>query len=206
VVKIKSVFIFFFLLLPLLAIADSSLDDLVVFIGEKISVKKFEPKSDPGYVIMDKAFKAKYKVLELVHGEFDGKEIEFEVYDHYGRPAFSRYKTVLLFVTKYEDGMYHQKYQFFPVFETNDGYWAGCGSPYAYEPEVHHGDLNPTVHNYSADAYFPLKRLSGKERRRHYPKKRYKIEKKRAYCLKGNAVEELFEVKLKGVLKARGIE
>ena len=205
-VKIKTIFLFFFLLLPLLAVAGSSLDDLVVFVGEKISVKKFEPKSDPDTFLMDEAFKARYKLLELVHGEFGGKEIEFEAYDHYGRPEFSRYKTVLLFVSKYEEGMYHQKYQFFPVFKTNDGYWAGCGSPYAYEPEVHHGDLNPIAHSFSKNAYFPLKRLSRKERKQYFPKEYYKIVKKRAYCLKGNTVDELSEVKLNGVLKARGME
>ena len=40
---------------------------------------------------MDAAFKARYEVLEKVHGSFDGKIIDFKAYDHYGFPPFAEH-------------------------------------------------------------------------------------------------------------------
>src|SRR5687768_8832294 len=61
---------------------------LFVFIGEKIFV---EPIPTRQYS-MDNCFRAKYVILEKFYGMFLGDTIEFVVYDHYGRPNFSKYK------------------------------------------------------------------------------------------------------------------
>ena len=94
---------------------------LFVFVGEKIFVQEL-PHNDNS---IDAKFKAKYKILQRVYGNFSKDTIEFEVYDHYGVPGFSHYKNVLLFVSEYEGKYYHEKYQYFDVYQTNSGKWAG---------------------------------------------------------------------------------
>ena len=71
---------------------------LFVFVGKKIAIQN-EP-----YVrgSLDNGFTAKYKVLQRVYGNYEKDTIEFTAYDHYGIPAFSKYKNVLLFVSEYE--------------------------------------------------------------------------------------------------------
>src|SRR5688572_5983356 len=87
---------------------------LFVFVGEKVSVDEVPPDSNS----MDAQFKAKYVILKRIYGMFVKDTIEFEVYDHYGRPGFSHYKNSLLFVSEYEGKFYHEKYQFFDVYPT----------------------------------------------------------------------------------------
>lgn len=72
---------------------------------------------------MDKGFKAKYKVLQKVFGEFASDTIEFIAYDHYGLPEFSKYQNVLLFVSE-DSGHYYHKSIYSTMFikqKTDDG-------------------------------------------------------------------------------------
>ena len=179
--------------------------NLFVFVGEKVSVDEFQPDSAPDVIIMDAAFKAKYKILKPVFGSYSGAEIEFDAYDHYGRPAFERYPFVLLFVSADNGRYFHQKYQFFPVFRTKSGAWAGCGSPYRFEPPMHHGSLKPQKLDFGPDAFLDISGYSTGDARKWFPQEDFDIRGKRAYCLRGNPVEELFEVKKQGVLAARGL-
>src|SRR5687767_1919027 len=55
---------------------------LFVFVGEKIHVEPLPSQRGS----MDKAFKAKYAVLNKVYGHFPSDTIEFVAYDHYGTP------------------------------------------------------------------------------------------------------------------------
>lgn len=77
--------------------------------------------------IMDNAYDAKYKVLQSVFNDLKTDTIIFKAYDHYGRPAFEKYSTVLLYISKSEDGTYyfHQKYQFDPLYKTRNNSWTG---------------------------------------------------------------------------------
>ena len=120
-------------------------DSLLVFIGEKIEVK-YSPEekkespvdtiiegNDTSYVrtvsvSIDSRYIAKYKILQLNNGSYKQDTIEFFVFDHYGEPAFSKYKTVLLFVSYYKGKLYHEKYQYFDLYLTADNKWA---SPYS---------------------------------------------------------------------------
>ena len=110
------------------------------FIGEKISIENYEPplpkekyeinqKGDTlkiiGYTNMNKGFKAKYKVIQNVYNEIKTDTVEFIAFDHYGIPAFSKAKNVLLFLIKEKGGFYHCKYQYFEVFKTTNEKWAG---------------------------------------------------------------------------------
>lgn len=125
-------------------IKDDSVN-LYVFIGEKISLIKFDPNKDlekngrlqidsvsgdtmvfKGYVV-DNAFDAKYKVVGSVFNDLKVDTIDFKVYDHYGRPAFEKYQTVLLYISKSKEGdhFFHQKYMFDVLIKDKNGNWRG---------------------------------------------------------------------------------
>ncbi len=82
-------------------------NNLYVFVGEKISVEEFDPRTKENDLPFDQAFQAKYKVLQNIYGDYQKDTIEFEAFDHYGSPPFAKYNTVLLFVSEYEGKFYH---------------------------------------------------------------------------------------------------
>jgi hypothetical protein len=154
--------------------------DLIVFVGKRLSVTAQPHTLEDG---LDRKFEAHYRVLQLVFGQYDRREIFFTVYDHYGRPGFARYDTALMFVARYEGKLYHEKYLFTPVYATAEGRWAGCGDPYRFEPSVHRGDIKPVRIKFANTV---------------------KQDKTGKPCTQGNYVEELFLIKKNGILKARG--
>lgn len=116
--------------------------NLYAFIGEKISVTEFDPNVNNTRLeinsitgdtirkvryVMDEGFKCKYKVIKNIFNDLKTDTIEFEAYDHYGRPAFEKYENVILYISLDKDKgtYYHQKYQFDVVRETKDGNWKG---------------------------------------------------------------------------------
>jgi hypothetical protein len=128
---------------PLLA--DSSVN-LYAFVGQKISLIEYDPNADyskPMSIeidstsgdtlvrrrsyVMDKAFDADYKVVQALFNDLKTDTVSFKVFDHYGRPAFEKYSTVLLYISKSKDGThyFHQKYQFDPLFRGKNGSWVG---------------------------------------------------------------------------------
>ena len=154
-------------------------DDLIVFVGERLSVTPQPSEPDS----MDEKFEARYRVLKIVFGRYNDSEISFTVYDHYGSPRFAKYDTALMFVSRYEGKLYHEKYQFFPVYPTQDGRWASCGDLYRNEPPDHQGSLRPVPIEFATPV---------------------SDEQTQQPCIEGNYVEDLFAVKKNGVLKARG--
>ncbi len=179
-------------------------DKIYVFVGEKIEVKPFNPKLDKGEILMDSAFQAKYKIVHNIYGNYDKEMIEFEVYDHYGEPSFSKYRHVLLFVSEYNGKLYHEKYQYFDVNKTKDGKWASCGDPYRFD-DYHRKPFKSISLEFDAPVYFETGNLKPIQIKEIYPKPFFAIEGNRARCLMGAYVEDLFIVKKNGVLKARGI-
>ncbi|WP_028979442.1 hypothetical protein [Sporocytophaga myxococcoides] len=195
-------------------------DNLLVFIGEKIEVK-YSPEEEKlnvdtlikgidtifsRHISMDNMYIAKYKILRLVHGNFKRDTIEFTVFDHYGFPRFSKYQTVLLFVS-YNDGkLYHEKYQYYDLYLTPSGKWA---SPYstndynhAYKDSI---TVKPEKIQFKNEVSFPVSNLSNNEIKRWYPKPYFEIKNDRAIAVYGNYVEDLFKLKQQTILKARGI-
>jgi hypothetical protein len=181
-------------------------ENLIVFVGQRLSVDKFDPPVAPNTILMDEAFKAKYRIVEVVYGSYVGETIDFVAYDHYGRPSFEKHEHTLLFVSEIAGSLYHEKYQYFPVFKTKAGDWVGCGTPYNYEVTDEHRPLKARRMSFGPDAYLTIdSRLSRKEIREKYPRGDFRIQGNRAYCLKGNPVSELFGFKRDTVLKARGL-
>ncbi|MET4727613.1 hypothetical protein ABIE09_001417 [Lysobacter enzymogenes] len=181
-------------------------ENLLVFVGEKISVAQFEPELPPNTLMMDGAFKARFRVVKVIYGRYDGEVIEFDAYDHYGVPPFAAYDHSLLFVSRDGEGFVQQKYQYFPVFRTRDGEWNGCGPTGPRIVEEWRGVVATHPARFAEDAYIPLPhdRPRGRDRQ-WYARPHFRIEGDRAYCLTGSSLGDLFELKKRTVLKARGL-
>ena len=177
---------------------------LFVFVGEKISVTPLPHERG----LMDIGFIAKYSIIKKVYGHFAADTIEFVAYDHYGTPAFSKFKNVLLYVSADSGMYYHQKYLYNDVYKTKDGRWAG---PYAQEDyeDVYNKrtKIKPINIDFSEKAAYPTRIVDeqGKQQGFAYPEPYYKTKGDSAFIIYGNYIEELFSLKRTGVLTIRGL-
>ena len=193
---------------PLIPKSDTSTieqkNTLFAFVGEKIDVQPLPV--NPGS--MDVGFRAKYKILLPVYGSYSGATIEFTAYDHYGWPAFASFKNALLFVSEYQGKYYHEKYQFFDVYRTKDGRWAG---PYKAEDYEHlynrYTTIKPEIIEFAKPVKYPLHRKGqdSMEYTLSYPGPYYMTKGDSAIAIYGNYIEDLFNLKKSGVLTARGL-
>lgn len=115
---------------------------IIVFVGEKIAIDELsyeehcvsEETNDDGepveIICMDAAFNARYKVIDLLKGDYSGRTIDFRVYDHYGEPRFLEHDRVILYVVQEGNTLYHKKYQFDPLYRLSHSDYAFCGDPY----------------------------------------------------------------------------
>ncbi|MBC7571150.1 MAG: hypothetical protein H7319_15635 [Spirosoma sp.] len=198
-------------------------DSLLVFIGEKIEVK-YSPEekkespvdtiiegNDTSYVrhvsvSMDSRYIAKYKILQLINGSYKQDTIEFFVFDHYGEPAFSKYQTVLLFVSYYNGKLYHEKYQYFDLYLTTDNKWASPYSSGDYNhPFKDKITVKPERIAFKEEISFPVDKYSSDDIKTWFPKPYYDIKNGKAIVIYGNYVDDLFKLKQQTILKARGI-
>jgi hypothetical protein len=120
---------------------------VIAFIGQKVFVRRDEQQELDQEILngktgeteilisLDSRYEARYKILELVTGDYGQEFINFHVYDHYGLPAFSDYETVLLFVHDKGGELIHDKYNYYPVYRDAIGGWAHCGDPYKTDRE-----------------------------------------------------------------------
>ncbi|MDN3691283.1 hypothetical protein QWZ06_02920 [Chryseobacterium tructae] len=137
-------------------------ENLYIFIGKKISVEEFNPNTkqekrrtkevDPetgdtltvihhSYV-MDNAFHCKYSVMKNLINRLPKETVEFNAYDHYGRPGFEEYENVILYISKNKNGdFFHQKYIYDPVYKVN-GKWLGIIKPSHDEKKFKTIDIN----------------------------------------------------------------
>lgn len=175
---------------------------LFVFIGEKIEVKELRDEED----IMDAKFLARYKILEKICGNYPNSTIEFTVYDHYGRPAFENYKIVMLYVSEHDGKYYHEKYQFDPLYKTKDGRWAGPYDPWdhAYK-DTTSNPIKPHIISFAEEVAYSIAGWKKQDIQARYPAPFYKVVDTNAIAVYGNFVPELFELKKRGVLTARGL-
>ncbi len=176
--------------------------DLFVFVGEKIEVVEILPTD--GEMWLDQGFNAKYRVVESVYGEFDGGVIEFRVWDHYGYPRFAKFPHALLFVSRHEGSLYHEKYRYYTVHQTIDGRWAACGDPYARVP-VHRKPFDPKPLPFSEPVTFSLNNYRKEWVDAFFVPPYFEIVDGKAVCKMGAYVDELFQIERDGVLKAWGV-
>lgn len=151
-------------------------ESFMVFVGEKISFEPILPKD--GEIPFDRGFKAKYKILKKLYGNYSADTIVFESYIHKGNvPGFSECKNPLLYLSKENGKWYQEKYQYDEVFPTKNGRWAGIGKSQEYG----HSN-NKDVKIAPENILFSDGQLST-----------------------GNYAEDLFYLRKNGVLKARGL-
>jgi len=207
------VLVIFFSLLS--AFGQTRKDSLIVFVGEKIEVEYLyvpvETSTIEGndtilFIKSDCEYLAKYKILQLVHGSYKSDTIEFTAFDPYGKPAFSKYQTVLLFVSEYDNGLYEEVQLFFDLYMTKKGKWA---SPYSSEDYNHpYKDsitVKPEKVPFTDKVFYSVEEMDTISINERFPQPFYKIKKKRAIPIYGNYVEDLFKLQQQTVLKARGI-
>ena len=118
----------------------------------------------------------------MIFGTYKADTIEFIAFDHYGQPAFSEYKTVLLYVSNFNGKLYHEKYMYSDVYQTIDGRWAG---PYESQDYSHENNKNTTVKPepiaFQEPISFDLKNLDKESIKRFYPEPYFRIRKGRAF-------------------------
>lgn len=166
-----------------------------VFIGEKIDVKS---ESQPYYcniLQMDNKYRANYKIIENINGNYPQDKILFLAFDHYGTPEFSKYKNVMLFVIEACGELVHRKYQFFDVYKTKSGKWATTGDPYKYDEFSKNKTVKAEKIEFDSSVFFDISGLTKTERNKEYPKKYFKIIGMKAVPTKGTYAEHLLEVK-----------
>jgi hypothetical protein len=173
--------------------------DLYVFVGEKISVSQL-PYQEAS---LDNGFRAVYRILQHVYGNYKADTIVFEAYDHNGVPPFSRFEYALLYVVLDTPGNYHEKYQFRDVYRTKNGRWAGTYSTY---PEFSCG--TPQEIDFLNEVSYPLAvYTNGCEPvciEEYFPEPFYKKFHDRAVAVYGHYIEDLFDWARRGTLAERG--
>lgn len=218
--------LFYFFLLSVIcnkSYGQTKKDSLYVFVGEKIEVKEVSSPSvtdsfdiiiengvidyrKSGIIGMDSKFLARYKVRQVLYGNYVSDTIEFFAYDHYGTPEFSKYQTVLLFVQDYNGRLVHQKYQFADVYKTKNGRWASSYKTDDYRHEFNNStDIKPEKIDFINKVTYDINGHGKQYIKEWFPSAYYKIKAGRAIAVYGNYIEELFELKKNGVLRARGI-
>lgn len=207
--------------------AQNRSDSLLVFVGEKIDVhySPEKPKVHPPEkavigenavllprlpravdVPFDGRYAATYKIISTLHGSYTKDTIKFIAFDHYGMPEFSQFKNILLFVSSCRGKLYHEKYQYFALYATEDGKWASPYSSSDYEhPYKNSLTMKPQRIRFKYDLSFPLEGLASDVIAKRYPKPYYELRVGSAIAIYGKYADELFKLKQQTVLKARGI-
>lgn len=191
--------------LPYTPCNDTTPARFFAFVGEKISVKGVQPVYYCNVYPMDSEFEAEYRILQEVYGNYEADTIRFKVFDHYGAPAFSQYRHVLLLVSEYCGRLIHEKYQYFELFPTADGRWASPGDPYRYD-DYHRKDLEAQRIPFVDSVFYDLSKFNKAYIEKHFPEPYFRIEGQKAIPLMGAYIDDLFVVKREGVLKARNIK
>jgi len=179
---------------------------LYVFIAQKIDAKysaqNYCPENGSFRIPMDSRYKVKYKILKNVYGDYKKDTIDFTAFDHYGTPKFLSYKYVMLFVSDHCGKMYHEKYQYFDVYPTEDGRWARPGNPYQVDRMI-----PPLIEieniKFKDHLSFDISNEYEHIIKEKYPEPYFRITEDKAYPVTGVYSESLFLIKKNGILKAR---
>lgn len=217
--KVKLLFVIILLLIQQSLLAfEKPQNTLFVFVGELMSLKHI---SKPEVIVkplangkssvtvkMDHEYEATFRVLKSIYGDYKKETIKFAVFNHYGKPRFSNFKHSLMFVSQGEDGaFYHEKYQFFDVYKTESGRWATCFSPLKNDTS-HPKVLKPVPIKFKEPIIYDmgLYAINKEKKEQLFPKEFFTIIDDYALCKgMGSYVNDLFESKKQGVLKARGL-
>lgn len=178
---------------------------LYVFIGKKINVCYAERTYYCDAIPFDSKFDAKYEIVENLFGDLKKDTINFVAYDHYGKPEFSEYENVILYVAEYCGELVHVKYQYNDVYKTKDSNWA---SPYKSLDDDKLDSINikkPVKIEFEEEVTFEYgKGTDTLWFQRRFPKPYYETNGFKAKAVYGNYATDIFEIMKKTVLKTRG--
>lgn len=115
--------------------------DLIIFVGTEIFTQeasqrdrnRVDPVTGEEYLVlrMDSEWQSRFRILQRLEGTYENPTIDFTAFDHFGKPDYSEAKgPVLLYVREKPRGRFHDKYRFERVYQTTEGDWATCGSPF----------------------------------------------------------------------------
>jgi len=172
--------------------------DLIIGVMRKRSLQQFEPaftgvEEGVDYIFLDGAFLANYEVLEILKGRYSEPTIEFVAYDHYGRPAFSEFDAVMLYLLKGEEIIQHIKYEFLPVFELRGGGWAVCGEVFDLDQKPL---LVPKPLKLVKPGPLKLANRSRSQILEDFPKKFFRHSRGQVYCTHGNSANEVVSAQI----------
>ena len=178
---------------------------LNVFIGKKINVDYAERKYYCNRISMDSKFDAEYQIVENLYGDFKKDTIKFVAYDHYGKPGFSEYENIILYLASYCGELVHVKYQYNNIYKTKDGKWASPYQGFDYEKLDSLKVKKPKILEFKNDVIFEF----GKDTdtlwfNKCFPKPYYETNGFKAKAVYGNYAIDIFEIKKKTILKSRG--
>ncbi|MGD1319907.1 hypothetical protein [Chryseobacterium sp. 2R14A] len=166
-----------------------------IFVGSKIDVS-YADTSDYCYMLIDSKYNANYKIEQEFGDHFPDSTIAFTAYDHNSMPKylFKNYENILIFIGEYCGDLIHIKYQFFPVYKTQDGRWATPFDTYkeSYKPEKHL--YENIIFDKSVSFNLP-DQLSDEKMaqfiRNKFPEKYYSIKNGKAYPIMGRYAEDI---------------
>ncbi len=173
---------------------------LFAFVGEKIEFTEI-PTEEPSF---DAGYKAKYKIILRVYGNYSRDTIDFVAFSHKGVPEFPNYDHVLLFVSEINGKYYHEKYQYFDVYKTKDNRWASSYKDREYSENI---AVKPVKIDFTEPVVYPtiVNYYNGQIDTIKYPEPYYRTIGDTAYAVYGNYIEDLFKLKKEGVLAYRGL-
>jgi len=196
---------------------DGKIGQTIAFIGEKVAIENVEDFCGEDAICLDLKYHVRYRIKELISGDFPHDTIDFIAFDHYGTPKFSKEDTPIIYVYQTKYGLIHHKYSYDPVYPTKSGSYAFCGDPYTdYKvseiEELGRSDLTPfkfsppvkfKLSNYliSKHDYVDEKQIYIRENfietMRKFAPPAFKIKGNTAYCKMGMSPMDVVNIRMK---------
>lgn len=109
-------------------------EQVIAFVGHKVFITPYQKEdSKSAKEARKKYYKARYKILELLEGQYEDKTIDFIGYTYGadGMPYFAEHDTTVLFIKDSNSGLIRNRFtSSYHVNETQSGKWAYCGNAY----------------------------------------------------------------------------
>lgn len=167
-------------------------DEIFAFVGEWIEMTE-TPKTEDDDVTLVTEYVSTYRVLETLEGALASDIVNLYAYDHYGKPPFSKYRYVLLFMRE-EDGKYNTLRNWsVPVYKTRSGLWAYCGSPYLNSEDEKNADPLEEI-DFHPQLEFTTVMYNEEYAKEEYPEPFYEHINGKAICRQGVYLDELYRV------------
>ena len=176
---------------------------LYVFIGKKIR-EKYIYNNYCGEIPFDQEYKAKYKIIKNIYGDYPNKKIEFYAYEHgLSVKRYSDYEYILLYVAEYCGKLQMLRYQYQPLYKTKNGDFASPYNYYHFKKLDSTTTIKPQKIEFKKTVSQSFKYISD-FMKIVYPEPYYEIKDNKVIAKYGNYPEELFEIKKSTVLKKFG--